>query len=65
MEIIPWETSETVIEDRIGQLKRVIKAHEPDWELIQIGAPTEENIPIMFREKQTSTLTEKKSGIHY
>lgn len=51
VEIISWETNETIREDRVAQLRRVIKAHEPDWELIQVGAPTKDNIPIMFRKR--------------
>lgn len=54
VEIVSWETDETITEDRIATLKRVIKSHEPDWELMQVGAPTKDNIPIMFRQRQVS-----------
>lgn len=35
----------------IETLRRVIGEHEKDWELIQIGAPVKDNIPIMFRKR--------------
>jgi len=35
----------------VAVLKKVIKEHDKDWELIQIGAPITNNIPIMFRKR--------------
>ena len=55
VEIVDWETDETIKEDRVSLLKRVIREHAPDWELIQVGAPTRDNIPIMFRKRQVAT----------
>jgi len=51
VEIIGLETEETLVEDRIALLRRVIKEHDKDWELIQIGAPLRERIPVMFRAR--------------
>jgi hypothetical protein len=40
-----------MIEDRVSLLRRVIREHDKDWELIQIGAPVRNRIPVMFRER--------------
>jgi len=51
VEIIDWEAEREDSEDKISLLKRVIKNHDKDWELIQIGAPINNTIPVMFRQK--------------
>ncbi len=51
VEIVGFETAETVVEDRVSLLRRVIREHDKDWELIQIGAPIRNKIPVMFRER--------------
>ncbi len=54
VEIIDWESEEETTEEKISVLRRVIEEHEKDWELIQIGAPIKNNIPITFRKKRES-----------
>lgn len=54
VEIIDWESEEETTEEKISVLRRVIDDHEKDWELIQIGAPLRNNIPITFRKKKES-----------
>ncbi len=54
VEIIDWESEEETTEEKISVLRRVIDDHEKDWELIQIGAPIRNNIPITFRKKEES-----------
>ena len=51
VEIVDWEDYGGETEDKVDVIKRVIKEHDRDWELIQIGIPTEDNIPIMFRKR--------------
>jgi len=51
VEIVGLADDETVVEDRVGLLRRVIREHDKDWELIQIGAPLRNKIPVMFRER--------------
>lgn len=51
VEIIGLAEDTTVIEDRVSLLRRVIREHDRDWELIQIGAPVRNKIPVMFRER--------------
>ena len=54
VEIVDWEDYGGETEDKVTVIKRVIKEHDRDWELIQIGIPTKENIPIMFRKRGES-----------
>lgn len=51
VEIVEWENTVSDTEEKITFLRRVIKEHSKGWELVQIGAPTQNNIPIMFRKK--------------
>ena len=51
VEIVDWEEDETPTGEKIEVLRHVIKEHEKGWDLIQIGAPTKGNVPIMFRQK--------------
>ena len=53
VEIIGWEGNHSPPEEKITVLKHVISEYDKNWELIQIGAPTEDNIPLMFRKKVT------------
>jgi len=49
VEIVGYE--ETTQEDRVTLLRRVIREHDQDWDLMQIGAPVRNAIPIMFRKR--------------
>ncbi|MCD4820312.1 MAG: hypothetical protein K8S23_16665 [Candidatus Cloacimonetes bacterium] len=51
VEIISWEGSESDSEEKVTVLKHAIKGYNKDWELIQIGAPNKNDIPLMFRKK--------------
>ncbi|MGD2294967.1 MAG: hypothetical protein PVF22_03940 [Candidatus Aminicenantes bacterium] len=55
VEIVEWEEDEETTEDRISVLRRFIEEHEKDWELIEIGAPIKNNIPITFRKRKKMT----------
>ncbi len=54
VEIIDWEGNNSPPEEKITVLKHVISEYDKNWELIQIGAPTEDNIPLMFRKRAES-----------
>ncbi len=54
VEIVDWEDYGGESEDKVEVIRRVIKEHDRDWELIQIGIPTKDNIPIMFRKRGES-----------
>ncbi len=49
VEIVGLESDDTIEEDPVALLRRVIREHDKDWELIQIGAPIRNKIPVMFR----------------
>ena len=52
VEIVDWDDYNGETADKVDVIKRVIKEHDRGWQLIQIGIPTDKNIPIMFRKKQ-------------
>jgi len=52
VEIVDWEDEDETTEEKISVLRRIIQEHEKDWELIQIGAPIKNNIPITFRKRR-------------
>lgn len=52
VEIVDWEENTREEEDRVEVLKRVIREHDKDWRLVQIGIPTDKNIPVMFQKVQ-------------
>jgi hypothetical protein len=51
VEIVAWEDTGDSTSDKVEVLKRVIKDHEADWKLIQIGVPSDNRIPVMFMKK--------------
>ncbi len=51
VEIVDWEGEEPTSEEKVDTLRKVIKEHDKDWELMQIGAPLKDSIPVMFRKK--------------
>ena len=51
VEIVEWENEDQETLDKVSTIKRVIKEHDRDWRLIQIGVPSKKNIPIMFQKK--------------
>lgn len=52
VEIVAWENEGDASADKVSIIKRVIKEHDRNWRLIQIGVPTPKNIPIMFLRKE-------------
>ena len=51
VELLSWEGDDSTSIDRVNILKHKIKEYDKNWELVEIGAPTDENIPLMFRKK--------------
>ncbi|MDO9576484.1 MAG: hypothetical protein Q7J16_01230 [Candidatus Cloacimonadales bacterium] len=51
VEIIHWEGTEPSSEEKVTVIKHAIHDYDKDWELIQIGAPDKDKIPLMFRKK--------------
>ena len=49
IEIFSWEECETE-ENRALCLRKMLDNHEKNWQLIHIGAATEQSVPLMFRQ---------------
>jgi len=51
VEIVGFEDEKVSSEEKVTTLQKVIREYDKHWELIQIGMPKHEKIPIMFRKK--------------
>ena len=51
VEIVHWKGSEPSSEEKVTVIRHAINDYDKNWELIQIGAPDEDKIPLMFRKK--------------
>jgi len=51
VEIIPWEDCPDP-DQKINCLRQSIARFSPDWQLVQIGAATDKNIPLTFRARE-------------
>ncbi len=51
VELINWEGSGVPPADKVTVLKHKIASYDQDWELVEIGAPNNDNIPLTFRRK--------------
>ena len=49
VELVTWEGNPTL--DRVTVLRHKINEYDKDWELVQIGAPTDTEIPLMFKRQ--------------
>ncbi len=49
VELLSWEGSAE--KDRVQVLRHKINEYDKDWELVEIGAPTASEIPLMFRRQ--------------
>lgn len=54
VELLNWEKHDVPPQDKVTVLKHYIHAKEKDWELVEIGAPDDGNIPLMFRKKENA-----------
>ena len=65
VELLNWEgTNDVPVKDKVTILRHKIAEYDKDWELVEIGAPTnDENIPLMFRRRSdTKKLSKTKSS---
>ena len=51
VELFDWTQFTDSTEERIRFMREKIANYDANWQLYQIGAPTEKHIPIMFRQK--------------
>jgi regulation of enolase protein 1 (concanavalin A-like superfamily) len=52
VELLNWVKNEVPPKDKVTVLKHYIEEKEKDWELVEIGAPDDGNIPLMFRRRE-------------
>jgi len=51
VELMNWEGNDE--KNRVGVLKHKIDAYNKDWELVEIGAPSATEIPLIFKKEIT------------
>jgi len=51
VELVNWEGTAPSPTERFTVLKHRIDAYDKDWELVEIGLPEKNNIPLVFRKK--------------
>lgn len=51
VELISWEGNQVPPRDKVKVLRHIVNEYDKNWELVEIGAPGQENIPLMFRKK--------------
>ncbi len=51
VELIDWEGNEVPPKEKVQVLRHHIDAYDKDWELVEVGPPTDKNISLMFRKK--------------
>ncbi len=54
VELLNWEGNDVPPKDKVQVLRHKIAEYDKDWELVEVGAPTDEDIPLMFRKKSSS-----------
>ncbi len=53
IEIFFWEDCQSPKDDRAACIRELVEKYDPSWELVHIGLPTEEFIPITFRKRKS------------
>lgn len=51
VEIVEWEGDDPST-DRVSVLKRKIDNYDRNWQLMEIGAPYDHQIPLVFRQRK-------------
>ncbi|MFZ4464627.1 MAG: hypothetical protein ACOYN5_12320 [Bacteroidales bacterium] len=51
VELLDWEGNSITSGDKVQVLKHKIDSYDKDWELVEIGPPTDKNISLMFKRK--------------
>lgn len=55
VELLDWEGNDVPPKDKVQVLRHKVDAYDKDWELVEIGPPTDKNISLMFRKKTVNT----------
>lgn len=51
VESFDWTLGGRDVRGRIDRLRSLIDAYDPGWELVQIGIPDGDLVPVMFRQR--------------
>ena len=49
--VFRWSDWAAPHESRADALRRLLTSYDPDWQLVEIGAPTDQAIPLTFRRR--------------
>lgn len=52
VESFDWTLGGRDVRGRIDRLRSLINAYDPEWELVQIGIPDGDLVPVMFRQRR-------------
>lgn len=52
VELLNWEGNDVPPKEKVQVLRHRIAEYDKDWELVEVGAPTDENIPLMFKKRE-------------
>lgn len=52
VEVFYWSDCENPSDDRVDCIRQILAKYDPNWDLYQIGMPTDELVPITFRKKR-------------
>ena len=51
VELLSWEGNSE--ENRVATIKHKLDEYDKDWELVEIGAPTKGDVPLIFRRQMS------------
>jgi len=52
VEIVHWEGDNSSSEEKVKVIRHAIEDHNKDWELIEIGSPDIDKVPLVFKKKR-------------
>jgi hypothetical protein len=52
VETFDWTADTTHVGGKISKLRHFIRNYDDNWELVQIGSPSDERISVMFRQRK-------------
>lgn len=54
VEVFKWADWVSPRESRAEGIRRMISNYDPSWQLVEIGAPSEISVPLMFRLRSSN-----------
>jgi hypothetical protein len=59
VELLDWEGNDVPPKDKVQVLRHKIASYDKNWELVEIGPPTDKNISLMFRRRMANPYSDK------